>query len=156
LMGIKLPENFDRPYLKENLTSFWNSWHITLAQWFRAYFFFPLTRALRSRPQKLPVWAIVFSGQMATMVLIGLWHGVSWNFVAWGAWHGAGLFLHNRWSDWMRPHMASLEGRPRLRAFFGLGGSLLTFHYVVLGWVWFALPQISLSLQVFNKLFGLA
>jgi alginate O-acetyltransferase complex protein AlgI len=156
LLGIKLPENFDRPYLKENLTSFWNSWHITLAQWFRAYFFFPLTRALRSRPQKLPVWAIVFSGQMATMLLIGLWHGVSWNFVAWGAWHGVGLFLHNRWSDWMRPRMTSLLSRPRLRRIFGLGGGLLTFHYVVLGWVWFALPQISLSLQVFNKLFGLA
>ena len=156
LLDIKLPENFDRPYLKENLTSFWNSWHITLAQWFRAYFFFPLTRALRSRPQKLPVWAIVFSGQMATMLLIGLWHGVSWNFIAWGAWHGVGLFLHNRWSDWMRPHMASLDSRPRLRSFFGMGGGLLTFHYVVLGWVWFALPQINLSLQVFNKLFGLA
>jgi alginate O-acetyltransferase complex protein AlgI len=156
LLGIRLPENFDRPYLKENLTSFWNSWHITLAQWFRAYFFFPLTRALRSRPQKLPVWAIVLTGQMATMLLIGLWHGVSWNFIAWGAWHGAGLFVHNRWSDWSRPRLASLEERPRLRALFGLGGGLLTFHYVTLGWVWFALPQINLSLQVFYKLFGLA
>jgi alginate O-acetyltransferase complex protein AlgI len=156
LLGIRLPENFDRPYLKENLTSFWNSWHITLAQWFRAYFFFPLTRAMRSRPQKLPVWFIVLTGQMATMLLIGLWHGVSWNFVVWGAWHGAGLFLHNRWSDWARPHLASLDGRPRLRTLFGLGGGLLTFHYVALGWVWFALPEIHLSLQVFSKLFGLA
>jgi alginate O-acetyltransferase complex protein AlgI len=115
-----------------------------------------LTRAMRSRPQKLPVWFIVLTGQMATMLLIGLWHGVSWNFVVWGAWHGAGLFLHNRWSDWARPHLASLDGRPRLRTLFGLGGGLLTFHYVALGWVWFALPEIHLSLQVFSKLFGLA
>jgi alginate O-acetyltransferase complex protein AlgI len=156
LLGINLPENFDRPYLKENLTSFWNSWHITLAQWFRAYFFFPLTRALRSQPQKLPVWTIILTGQMATMLLIGLWHGVSWNFIAWGAWHGAGLFLHNRWSDWARPRLTFVSERPRLRTLFGLGGGLLTFHYVVLGWVWFALPQINLSLQVFYKLFGLA
>jgi alginate O-acetyltransferase complex protein AlgI len=156
LLGIQLPENFNRPYLKENLTSFWNSWHITLAQWFRAYFFFPLTRALRSRPQMLPIWLIVLIGQMATMLLIGLWHGVSWNFIAWGAWHGAGLFLHNRWSDWARPRLAALEEHPRLRALSGVGGGLLTFHYVVLGWVWFALPQINLSLQVFSKLFGLA
>ena len=41
LMGIRLPENFDRPYLKQNLTAFWNSWHITLAQWFRSYMFIP-------------------------------------------------------------------------------------------------------------------
>ncbi|MEJ2598736.1 MAG: MBOAT family O-acyltransferase [Anaerolineales bacterium] len=156
LLGINLPENFDRPYLKENLTSFWNSWHITLAQWFRAYFFFPLTRALRSRPQKLPVWTIIFTGQMGTMLLIGLWHGVSWNFIAWGAWHGAGLFVHNRWSDWSRSRLVPPDGRPRLRALFGLGGGLLTFHYVVLGWVWFALPQINLSLHIFYKLFGLA
>ena len=48
LLGIQLPENFEKPYLKQNLTLFWNSWHITLAQWFRAYFFNPLTRALRA------------------------------------------------------------------------------------------------------------
>ena len=42
-MGIKLPENFDRPYLKGNLTTFWNSWHMTLATWFRSYFFNPVT-----------------------------------------------------------------------------------------------------------------
>ena len=55
--GIALPENFNRPYLQPNLTAFWNSWHITLAQWFRSYFFYPLTRALRSGPRPLPVWS---------------------------------------------------------------------------------------------------
>ena len=96
LAGIRLPENFDRPYLKPNLTSFWNSWHITLAQWFRAYFFNPFTRSLRSQPA-ISVTTVVLAGQVATMVLIGLWHGVTWNFVAWGLWHGLGLFVHNRW-----------------------------------------------------------
>ena len=73
LMGIQLPENFDRPYLKTNLTAFWNSWHITLAQWFRAYFFNPVTRGLKTRSQHLPVWLIILLGQMGTMLLIGLW-----------------------------------------------------------------------------------
>ncbi|RPH75437.1 hypothetical protein EHM76_01670, partial [bacterium] len=87
LSGICLPENFERPYLKPNLTLFWNSWHITLAQWFRAYFFNPLTRTLRSGSRRLPPAVIVLVGQLATMTLIGLWHGVTWNFAAWGAWH---------------------------------------------------------------------
>ena len=76
--GIKLPENFDRPYTRQNLTLFWNSWHITLAQWFRAYVFNPLTRSLRARPVPVPV--IIFITQAVTMVLIGLWHGVTLEF----------------------------------------------------------------------------
>ena len=102
LMGFHLPENFDRPYLKQNLTAFWNSWHMTLAQWFRTYVFNPLTRSLRTRPHQLPTWLIIFFGQVSTMALIGLWHGITWNFLIWGLWHGLGLFVHNRWSEWSR------------------------------------------------------
>jgi D-alanyl-lipoteichoic acid acyltransferase DltB (MBOAT superfamily) len=153
LAGVRLPENFDRPYLKPNLTTFWNSWHITLAQWFRAYFFNPVTRALRSRP--LSPAAIILMGQVGTMLLIGLWHGVTWNFVAWGAWHALGLFIHNRWSDWMKPRAAFFENRPMLKRAAHLGGVLLTFHYVALGWVWFALSSVGLAGQVLMKLFGM-
>jgi D-alanyl-lipoteichoic acid acyltransferase DltB (MBOAT superfamily) len=120
-LGIHLPENFASPYFKTNLTAFWNSWHITLAQWFRAYFFNPATRALRSSPTKLPVWLVILVGQAGTMLLIGLWHGVTWNFVAWGLWHAIGLFAHNRWSDWARPIMNNLDQRPSLRRLAGLG-----------------------------------
>ena len=74
-MRIKLPENFDAPYLKSDLTTFWNSWHITLTQWIRSYFFNPLTRALRSRSMAMPL--IIIIGQLGTMLLIGLWHGVT-------------------------------------------------------------------------------
>jgi alginate O-acetyltransferase complex protein AlgI len=151
--GIKLPENFDRPYFRQNLTLFWNSWHISLAQWFRAYVFNPLTRALRGRP--LPPAAIILTTQMVTMLLIGLWHGVTLNFVIWGAWHGLGLFVHNRWADFMKPRASLLDARPRLKRAADLAGVVLTFHYVVLGWVWFALPSPILALAVFRRLFGL-
>ncbi len=155
-LGIKLPENFDQPYLKTNLTTFWNSWHITLAQWFRAYYFNPATRSLRTRSQKAPAWIIIFFGQVSTMLLIGLWHGITWNFAIWGVWHGLGLFIHNRWSGWVRSRQTGLENRPYMKRVVNLGGWFLTFNYVALGWVWFALPTVSLSLDVYQKLIGIS
>ena len=151
--GIKLPENFNRPYLKPNLTQFWNSWHMSLAQWFRTYYFNPLTRALRTRAWAMP--AIIFVGQATTMLLIGLWHGITWNFAIWGVWHGLGLFVHNRWADFARARLAIPPERRRLQQAADAVGALVTFHFVALGWVWFALPDVALSLVVFGKLFGL-
>ena len=156
LLGIHLPENFDRPYRKPNLTQFWNSWHITLAQWFRGYYFNPLTRSLRSSPRQIPMPLIIFFGQTTTMLLLGLWHGITWNFVIWGLWHGIGLFIHNRWSEMLRHRLVDIEEKPRLKKALEFSGVILTFHYVVLGWVWFALSQPALSWQVILHLFGLA
>lgn len=153
IFGVRLPENFNRPYLKPNLTQFWNSWHMSLAQWFRAYYFNPLTRALRTRAWATP--AIILVGQVTTMLLIGVWHGVTLNFALWGLWHGAGLFLHNRWADFAKARLTSLQERPHLQRATNAVGALLTFHFVALGWVWFALPDAALSLNVFCKLFGL-
>jgi D-alanyl-lipoteichoic acid acyltransferase DltB (MBOAT superfamily) len=154
LLGIALPENFNAPYLKPNLTQFWNNWHMTLTQWFRAYYFNPLTRWLRTGGRKLSAAAIIFVTQITTFVLIGLWHGITWNFVLWGAWHGLGLFVQNRYSEWARPRLPDLSARPALKQGLAVAGGLLTFHYVALGWVWFALPSAGLSWQVFLKLFG--
>jgi D-alanyl-lipoteichoic acid acyltransferase DltB (MBOAT superfamily) len=148
LFGVLLPENFDRPYLQPNITAFWNSWHITLAQWFRSYFFNPLTRALRSR--NWPVWAVVLIGQLSTMALIGLWHGITLNFLIWGLWHGTGLFLHNQWTQLTkgRPiHINANIARPLSIA--------ATFLFVSLGWVWFALPQPADALHTLRVLFGM-
>jgi alginate O-acetyltransferase complex protein AlgI len=153
-LGIHLPENFAAPYFKSNLTAFWNSWHITLAQWFRAYYFNPLTRWLRSRPAQPPAWIVILIGQFTTMLLIGLWHGITWNFAIWGAWHGLGLFIHNRWSDWSRPHFQKLHIRGLKGKLLTGSGWLLTFVYVSLGWVWFALPTPADAWMVFQKLAG--
>ena len=154
LMGIRLPENFQRPYLKPNLTAFWNAWHITLAQWVRTYVFNPFTRALRANPRGIPTALIIAVGQMITMTLIGLWHGITWNFVIWGVWHGVGLFIHNRWTNAMRVPLRRLEERPGLKRLYTVASVLFTFHYVLLGWVWFALPTVDLAKAVFVRLFG--
>ena len=154
LLGIKLPENFNAPYLKPNLTQFWNNWHMTLTQWFRAYFFNPVTRALRSGKKPLPIPVVIFITQLGTMVLIGLWHGVTVNFFIWGLWHGLGLFFHNRWSELTRPRFATLS--PRRQKALNVGGILVTFNFVAIGWVFFALPNLSISVNYLRVLFGLA
>src|SRR5215213_5547839 len=154
LAGIQLPENFAAPYTKPNLAQFWNNWHMTLTQWFRAYFFNPLNRWIR-RYKKIPAWTIVLIGQVATMLLIGLWHGITLNFALWGLWHGLGLFLQNRWSELIRTRYPGAGQTPRFQNVLQIAGILLTFHFVALGWVFFALSNPSLSWQVFGKLFSL-
>lgn len=153
LLGIKLPENFNAPYLKPNLKLFWDNWHMTLTQWFRAYYFNPISRKIRRKWRKLPVGWMVLIMQVSTMLLIGLWHGVTWNFVIWGLWHGLGMFVFNRWNEWYSPRKEKIRV-PFIRKLIPVLGVLLTFHFVALGWVWFALPNVGDSLTVFSRLFG--
>jgi D-alanyl-lipoteichoic acid acyltransferase DltB (MBOAT superfamily) len=152
LFGIALPENFHRPYGKSNLTTFWQSWHMTLSNWARFYVFTPVSRALMNQPRRLPTTLIVLIAQLSTMIVIGLWHGLTANFVIWGAWHGVGLYVHKLWTDNTRDFYASLKDWQR-RAVYVVG-LLLTFHYVALGWVWFALPDPTLSWNVLLRLIG--
>ena len=154
LVGIQLPENFAAPYTRPNLTQFWNNWHMTLTQWFRSYFFNPFNRWMRGF-KNIPAWMMILIGQVATMLLIGLWHGITLNFVLWGLWHGFGLFVQNRWSDFIRRRYPNLSQNNRLQSALQIGGILLTFHFVALGWVFFALSNPALSWLVFRKLIGM-
>ncbi|RJP48423.1 MAG: MBOAT family protein [Anaerolineaceae bacterium] len=156
LLGIRLPENFTAPFLKPNLTQFWNSWHITLTQWFRSYFFNPVTRFLRSRKRPLPFTLILLLTQTTTMLLIGLWHGITWNFALWGLWHGLGLFIQNRWTEFTRRLFPDFVPAPVPRGIFQALGVALTFIYFSLGIVFFALSTPQLSVQALLKLFGFA
>jgi alginate O-acetyltransferase complex protein AlgI len=155
LFGIRLPENFNRPYLKTTITAFWQSWHMTLSNWARFYVFSPLSRWLLMRPRKPSPTLIVLSAQLATMVVIGLWHGVTVNFVIWGLWHGLALFVHKQWSDRARKWYRRLNSSAwRRRAWTALTW-LVTFQYVVIGWVWFALPGPAQAAQTLARLFGM-
>ncbi len=156
ILGVRLPENFSSPYLKPNLTQFWNSWHMTLTTWFRNYFFNPVTRSLRSGNQSIPASVIILAAQFSTMILIGLWHGITAGFVLWGVWHGAGLFIQNRWSNYMKDHMP-VWGRTRLgQAVLSSSGIFLTFNFVSLGWLFFTLPTPANVWNVMAILFGVA
>ncbi|MBK8989156.1 MAG: MBOAT family protein [Chloroflexi bacterium] len=155
LLGIRLPENFNRPYLQTNITTFWQSWHMTLSSWARFYVFTPLSRTLlRRKPRPSPT-LIVFIAQIATMTTIGLWHGLTWTFLIWGLWHGVGLFIHKQWSDRTRRWYRALEGKPGQKRAWALFGWFITFHFVVVGWVWFLLPDVDQAAATFAKLLGI-
>lgn len=154
MLGVRLPENFKRPYLSQDITSFWQRWHITLSNWVRFYLFSPLTRALlRRKPRPSPT-LILFLGLMATMIAIGLWHGITWTFFVWGAWHGLGLFIHKQWSDRTRKWYRELAKHPWRKRAWSVMAWFLTFQFVALSWVWFLLPDLSLAIRTFLRLFG--
>ncbi|RMF50675.1 MAG: MBOAT family protein [Chloroflexota bacterium] len=152
--GIKLPENFEAPYLKRNLQAFWNSWHMTLSAWFRAYFFMPASRGLLRTPLKAWREGVVLGAQLGTMILIGLWHGATLNYVLWGAWHGIGLWLFRQWSARAASWDAFVRARPLLARLMDILSVLTTFHYVALGWIFFALPEPELISKVWLGLIG--
>lgn len=159
LAGIRLPENFNRPYTRSNITTFWQSWHISLSDWARNYIFTPLSRALLRRRSRAAAWltptVIVLAAHLATMIAIGLWHSITWNFFIWGVWHGVGLFIHKRWSDRTRFWYRGLRDKPLQRRAWAVTGWAITVLFVMLGWVWFLLPTPQLALATFARLFAL-
>ena len=153
ILGVRVPENFNAPYLKRNIALFWNNWHMTLTGWIRSYCFNPLTRALRRR--KLPQNWIIAIGQALTMTLIGLWHGATVNYLIWGLWNALGLFIHQLYADGPGKRVQSaLSERPRAVAVYNAAATLLTFHFVAFGWIFFALPTTDLALTFIRRLFG--
>ena len=155
-LGVRLPENFNSPYLKPNITLFWSSWHMTLAHWFRSYYFNPVNRALRTGNWKIPSYLIILFSQTTTMVLIGLWHGITVNFLLWGLWHGFGLFIHNRWSDFRRRRNPAVSSAGDGKGWLKYLNPFLTFNFVSLGWLFFIFPTPSLTWLAFLKLFGVS
>ncbi|MGD0578707.1 MAG: MBOAT family O-acyltransferase [Bryobacteraceae bacterium] len=125
LLGIKLPENFNRPYMSLNISEFWRSWHITLSNWLRDYLYFSLP-GLRSK------WKIFTSVNLVvTMLLGGLWHGPNWTFVTWGALHGVALAAHHGFRT------ARGNPKPSANAWVRLLSRLLTANYVAFCWIIF-------------------
>ncbi|MEO8877618.1 MAG: MBOAT family O-acyltransferase, partial [Polyangiaceae bacterium] len=122
LFGYELPENFDAPYISKDLQEFWRRWHISLSTWLRDYLYIPLGGSRGGS------W-LTYRNLMITMLLGGLWHGASWNFVIWGALHGVALAGTRMWQR--AGHQVKL---PPVLALF------LTFNYVCFAWIFFRAP----------------
>ena len=99
LMGFYLPQNFDSPYKARNPQEFWRRWHMSLSRWLKSYLYIPLggNRKILGKEVKDKITAGNFNS-FITMLLGGLWHGASWNFVIWGALNGVGMIIHKIWT----------------------------------------------------------
>jgi len=135
LLGFHFPVNFKRPYLASSLTDFWRRWHISLSTWLRDYLYFPLGANRRGELYGC-------RNLMITMLLGGLWHGASWNFVIWGGYHGAVLCAER----------ATGLARWKSAMFYPLR-ALATFGLVLIGWVFFRAATLRDSLYVIGQMF---
>jgi D-alanyl-lipoteichoic acid acyltransferase DltB (MBOAT superfamily) len=144
LFGYELPENFDSPYASSNLQDFWRRWHISLSSWLRDYLYKPLGG---SRGSALAT----YRNLMITMVLGGLWHGASWNFVLWGALHGGALAVTRIWqraADFFRGRGPERQ-RDRVAHVVSI---LLTFHFVCFAWIFFRAPTFGHAVLALEQL----
>jgi D-alanyl-lipoteichoic acid acyltransferase DltB (MBOAT superfamily) len=140
LLGFELPMNFLEPYLSRSPSEFWRRWHITLSRWLSDYLYVPLGGNRRGTSR-------TYVNLMLTMLLGGLWHGASWNFVIWGGLHGLLLVAHR------------LIGRKNVDTSAPIGWRDLPkiiglFHIVCLIWVFFRAPTLDLALRYFERLFS--
>ena len=135
IMGFKFPINFDRPYASQSITEFWRRWHMTLSRWFRDYLYIPLGGSRVSAARTYLNLFIVF-------LLCGFWHGASWNFLLWGAYHGA--FLSVERAGWGA--VVAAAPRPLRHVYVMLAVSL--------GWVLFRCETMRSATSFYLALAG--
>jgi len=150
LMGFDLPDNFNWPYMAASLTDFWKRWHISLSSWLRDYLYIPLGGSKCSNSRR-------HFNLFATMVLGGLWHGASWHFVVWGAFHGLGLIVNHSYDGLLKKTQNGLSGA--LLSFHrSTAGSVLsmlvTFAFVLVGWVFFRADTLGGAVSVLHAMFS--
>ena len=141
LLGFRFPINFNSPYKSDSVTDFWHRWHISLSTWLRDYLYISLGG---NRKGKLRTYVNL----VLTMLLGGLWHGASWNFVVWGGLHGAALALHKG--------LRSLLHRPKQYRSTGwrkVAAVLITFHFVCLCWIFFRNSTFDGSISMISQIF---
>lgn len=139
-LGFRLPENFRMPYLSQSISEFWQRWHMTLSRWLRDYLYISLGGNRRGHFR-------MYLNLLVTMILGGLWHGASWNFVLWGALHGCALVIHRYWvSHWA--WSVREKNTPHYRFF----SWALTLLFVMLAWVPFRSAGFATTLTYMQGL----
>jgi alginate O-acetyltransferase complex protein AlgI len=153
-LGIRLPENFDRPFSSENFLEFWSRWHITLSTWLKTYVFNPLLMALMNRfpsPRLQPFLGV--AAFFVTFFLIGVWHGQSSEFLIFGLLQGLGVSLNKLYqiemAQWIgRAHYRTLCADPVYRAF--CRGLTFTWFSLTLFFFWSSWEQIGQFVAALN------
>jgi alginate O-acetyltransferase complex protein AlgI len=143
MMGFKFMENFQMPYSSTSITEFWRRWHISLSSWFRDYLYIPLGGNRKGEVR-------TYVNLLITMLLCGLWHGASWNFVLWGFLHGVALSVHRIWKA-ANP-LPVLERNLAMRWGWNIFSRLLTLFIVLVGWVFFRAQSLSVASEYLTRM----
>jgi alginate O-acetyltransferase complex protein AlgI len=149
ILGFRFPQNFQMPFSSLSVTEFWRRWHITLSQWFRDYLFLPLEIATRGNPS--PVLRVSLN-MMVVMLLMGLWHGPSWNFVIFGGIHGLALAAHRIWIT-LDP-LASLKESPIAQFCWSICARALTLSLIAFAFIFFRCPTFADASSYLSALFS--
>ncbi len=136
MMGFTFPENFKSPYTSQSISEFWRRWHITLGDWMRDYLYIPLGG------NRVDSKARLYFNLWFVFLISGLWHGASWNFVIWGAFHGLFLILD-------RLFLLKI-----LNKIGKIPAVIFTFFIVVIGWVFFRIEKFSDAMAYLSRLFA--
>ena len=135
IMGFVFPENFNSPYTSSCITEFWRRWHMTLGRWMKDYLYIPLGgNQLSSRRTYFNLWVV--------FLISGLWHGASWNFVIWGAYHGFFLVAER------------LFLQKGYNAIGRIPSTAITFFLAILGWVFFRAEDLPSAIKYYESLFS--
>jgi alginate O-acetyltransferase complex protein AlgI len=137
MLGYRLKENFDNPYGAENITVFWRKWHISLSLWLRDYIYIPLGG---NRKGVFNMYLFL----LITMLVGGFWHGADWRFVFWGLAHGLALAGHKLYSKYL-PSNKAVWSR--------IIGTIITFHFVGLCWIFFRATSFDTAFLSIQKIF---
>ncbi|MFC2080193.1 MBOAT family O-acyltransferase [Bacteroidota bacterium] len=138
LLGFRLPRNFNSPYKATNVGNFWKRWHISLSSWLKDYLYIPLGGNRRG--------AIMTDiNLMLTMLLGGLWHGASWQFLIWGGINGLGLVVYKMWRK-ISPYEHSKHWAVRLWKIF------LTFQFITFTRIWFRSDSMEHANQLMRQI----
>ena len=140
LMGFRVIENFNYPFLAPNIAEFWNRWHISLSTWCRDYVYYPILGF--SRRSLIAI--------LVSMLVLGLWHEISWNYILWATMHALGIFC------WHRYNRSSLaRGLRTVIPKTKLLGIFINFHFVMLSFVLLMERDLELVLQFYKTIFFL-
>lgn len=136
VMGFKFHQNFNLPYFSKSLTEFWRKWHISLSFWLRDYLYISLGGNRKGIK-------ITYRNLMITMLLGGLWHGSSWNFIIWGGIHGLILSIEKYMKS--NPKFNFLQK-------FGFLGYPITFFVVLIAWIFFRATTLNSAIIATKKI----
>lgn len=136
IIGIRLPENFNNPYLSASITEFWRRWHMTLGTWMKNYLYIPLGG------NKVDTASKLYRNLFVVFLLSGLWHGASWNFIVWGAFHGSFLVME-------RLFLLKVYGK-----IGKIASTILTFLIVTTGWVYFRVEDLTQANHIVKTMFS--